>query len=106
MRLLDETDTTAPRYMNDELLTKALLSGRIERSVTFDSRLLYDTYQTYFAKMELNAPKMIICNFLKNRTCFSVANKSPVLIILMLSLILECSICISRCMIIYGKNKF
>lgn len=66
--------------MNDELLTKALLAGRIERSVTFDSRLLYDTYQTYFAKMELNAPKMIICNSLKNRTCFSVANKSPVLI--------------------------
>ena len=66
--------------MNDKLFTKALLAGRIERSVTFDSRLLYDTYQTYFAKMELNGPEMIICNSLKNRTCFSVANKSPVLI--------------------------
>lgn len=66
--------------MNDEMLIKALLDGRIERSDIFDDKLLHDIYRTYFEETKLIAPKMIICNSLKNKTCFSLANKNPILI--------------------------
>ena len=66
---------------NCEAISEILLAGRTHRASSCDTKVIFEVFNDFYNKINEQKPHLVVCNSTENKTCFSLANDQPILII-------------------------